>query len=441
LADNFTGEEHPEDLEGLNDLKGKFPLSTTSKNVDQQKTGLRSLPRNVWAVSLTSFLMDISSEMVINILPLFLFNVLGVRTSIIGLIEGIAEATASILKLFSGWLSDRLHGRKWLAVAGYGLSAITKPFFLIASTWEAVAAVRWVDRVGKGIRTAPRDALVADSVEEKQRGLAFGFHRAADTAGALLGIIIALAVVWIVQANAVDLSDKTFHIVVWISLLPAFLAVLSLAVGAKDVAVAGQRAAPRFAFKALGKPFMVFMAIVGIFTLGNSSDAFLVLRAQNLGMSVTGVLIMLAVFNLIYSLVSTPAGRLSDRIGRRKLIVGGWLVYGFIYLGFGLARSSLQIGVLYAFYGLYYGLAYGTSNALIADLVAENVRGTAYGTYNALIGIMAFPASVIAGVLWQGVNGWKGFGPSAPFLFGAAMALLAALLMAVWMPRYLVRQN
>jgi MFS family permease len=410
---------------------------TTSPKENLQASGLRSLPRNVWAVSLTSFFMDISSEMVINILPLFLFNVLGVRTSIIGLIEGIAEATASVLKLFSGWLSDRTHGRKWLAVAGYGLSAITKPFFLVASSWEAVAVVRWVDRVGKGIRTAPRDALVADSVQENQRGLAFGFHRAADTAGALLGILIALAAVWIVQANAVDLSEKTFHVVVWLSLLPAFIAVLTLIVGAKDVAVASQRAAPRFAFKALGKPYMVFMVIVGIFTLGNSSDAFLVLRAQNLGMNVTGVLIMLAVFNLIYSLVSTPAGGLSDRIGRRTLIVGGWLVYGLIYLGFGLARSSLQIGVLYALYGLYYGLAYGASNALIADLVAENVRGTAYGTYNAMIGVIAFPASVIAGVLWQGMSGWKGFGPSAPFLFGAAMSLLATFLMAFVMPRFM----
>jgi MFS family permease len=414
---------------------------TTSLNTENQKAGIRSLPRNVWAVSLTSFFMDISSEMVINILPLFLFNVLGVRTSIIGLIEGVAEATASILKLFSGWLSDRLHGRKWLAVAGYSLSAIVKPFFLIAASWELVAAVRWVDRVGKGIRTAPRDALVADSAQESQRGLAFGFHRAADTAGALLGITIALIAVWIVQANAVDLSDKTFHVVVWISLLPAFLAVLSLVIGAKDVAVAGQRAAPRFAFKALGKPYMVFMVIVGIFTLGNSSDAFLVLRAQNLGMTVTGVLIMLAVFNLIYSLVSTPAGKLSDRIGRRKLIVSGWLIYGLIYLGFGLARSSLQIGVLYAVYGLYYGLAYGTSNALIADLVTSDVRGTAYGTYNALIGIIAFPASVIAGVLWQGAYGWNGFGPSAPFLFGAAMALMAAALMGVWMPRYIIKKS
>ena len=224
----------------------------------RMKSMIGKLPRNVWAVSLTSFFMDISSEMVINILPLFLANVLGVQTSIIGVIEGFAEATASILKLFSGWLSDKLGGRKWLAVAGYGLSAVTKPFFYFANTWGLIAGVRWADRVGKGIRTAPRDALVADSVTKEARGLAFGFHRAADTAGAMLGLLIALGVVWLAQSNALDLTKSTFQTVVLISLLPALLAVLSLAIGAKDVAVTGQRAAPKFSLRSMGKPFMVF---------------------------------------------------------------------------------------------------------------------------------------------------------------------------------------
>jgi MFS family permease len=401
----------------------------------EPKSGVRNLPRNIWAVSLTSFFMDVSSEMVINILPLFLFNVLGVRTSIIGLIEGVAEAMASLLKLFSGWFSDRLRARKWLAVVGYGLSALSKPFFLVANSWQAVAAVRWVDRVGKGIRTAPRDALVADSVPENQRGLAFGFHRTADTAGALVGLLIALFVVWRLQAAATSLNLDTFRTIVLISLLPAFVAVLILAIGVRDVPVVGQRAAPRFAFGALGKPFIVFMVIVGIFDLGNSSDAFLVLRAQNLGMSVTGILTMLVVFNLVYTLVSTPAGALSDRIGRRKLVIGGWLVYSLIYLGFALASTRLHVWVLYVIYGLYYGLAFGTSKALVADMVGPELRGTAYGTYNAVLGILDFPASLIAGLLWQGLGGWSGFGPSAPFIFGAALSLLAALLLATWLPR------
>ncbi len=402
-----------------------------------KKMTLRKLPRNVWAVSLTSFFMDISSEMVINILPLFLSNVLGIRTGLIGVIEGIAEATASMLKLFSGWLSDKLGGRKWIAVAGYGISTLAKPFFLFTNSVAAIAGARWVDRIGKGIRTAPRDALVADSVDSKNRGFAFGFQRAADTAGAMLGILIALLVVWLVQKNAQVLNLDTFRLIVLISLIPAVLAVLSLAIGARDVKLKEKQELPRFAFRSLGKPFVVFMVIVGIFDLGNSSDAFLVLRAQERGLSVPGILAMLAAFNLIYTLVSAPAGRISDRIDRKKMIIGGWIVYGLIYLGFAFAQVSWHVVVLYILYGFYYGLAYGTTKAMIADLVPENLRGTAYGTYNAVLGILDFPASLIAGLLWQGAGTWQGFGPSAPFLFGGGLALAAAILMAFWMPQTL----
>ena len=407
--------------------------------MEEKKDGLfskiKKLPRNVWAVGFTSFFMDVSSEMVINIIPLFLANVLGVQTAIIGLIEGLAEATASILKLFSGWLSDKIGARKWLAVLGYGFSALTKPFFYIANTWGMVAGVRWTDRVGKGIRTAPRDALVADSSTPENRGLAFGFHRAMDTAGAMFGLIIAVVIVWLAQGETLTLSRPTFQTIVLFSLIPAFLSVLSLAVGAKDVPVKKDAKLPKFAFKNLGKPFMIYLVIAGIFTLGNSSDAFLVLRAQNLGVSVLGILLMLVVFNLLYSLISAPAGMLSDRVGRRKLIVGGWIVYALIYLGFAISGQAWQVWVLYVVYGLYYGLAYGTANALVADLVPENMRGTAYGTYNAVIGLLAFPSSLIAGILWQGVGSWSGFGASAPFYFGAVLAMLSALLMVVWMPK------
>ena len=399
------------------------------QNTQSDKRGIKQLPRNVWAVGFTSFFMDISSEMVINILPLFLANVLGVKTSVIGLIEGVAESTSSILKLFSGWLSDKLRGRKWLAVIGYGLSALVKPFFYIANSWGVGAAVRWVDRVGKGIRTAPRDALVADSVDAKTRGLAFGFHRAMDTAGALLGICIAALVVWLTARNSQSLQLKTYQTIVLFSLVPAFLSVLSLILGAKEVKVSGQRAAPKFSLKSMGKPFTIFLVIVSLFTLGNSSDGFLVLRAQNLGVSVLGILLMLAAFNLIYSLVSTPAGSLSDRIGRRRLIIGGWLVYALIYFGFAAAQSKWQVWGLYAAYGIYYGLAHGSANALVADLVPENLRGTAYGTYNAVIGLLALPASFIAGLFWQKVS------PATPFYFGGGLALLAVVLMIFWMPK------
>jgi MFS family permease len=399
-----------------------------------KKNPIRELHPNIWAVSLTSFFMDISSEMVLNILPLFLSSVLGVKTNIIGIIEGVAEATSSVLKVFSGWLSDKLRSRKWLAVAGYGISALAKPFFYLASSWEAIGAIRWADRVGKGVRTAPRDALVADTVKPEQRGLAFGLHRAADTAGAMLGILIAAFVVWKVQAAGSSLQESTFRTIVLISIIPAILAVISLAVMTREKKPEGETQAPKISFKGLGKNFMFFMIIVGIFDLGNSSDAFLVLRAQERGMTTLHILLMLAVFNLVYTLVSTPAGMISDKIGRKKLIVGGWTMYALIYLGFALAQNVTQIWMLYVAYGLYYGMAYGTAKAMLSDLVPADLRGTAFGTYNAVLGILDFPASLIAGLLWSGAGSWQGFGPSAPFFFGAGLATIAIVMMLLWKP-------
>ncbi len=401
---------------------------------EPKKNPIRDLHPNIWAVSLTSFFMDISSEMVLNILPLFLSSVLGVKTNIIGIIEGVAEATSSILKIFSGWLSDKLRSRKWLAVAGYGISALAKPFFYLASSWEAIGAIRWADRVGKGVRTAPRDALVADTVKPEQRGLAFGLHRAADTAGAMLGILIAAFVVWKVQAAGSSLQESTFRTIVLISIIPAVLAVISLAVMTREKKPEGVAKAPKISFKGLGKNFMFFMIIVGIFDLGNSSDAFLVLRAQERGMTTLHILLMLAVFNLVYTLVSTPAGMISDKIGRKKLIIGGWTMYALIYLGFALAQNVTHIWLLYVAYGLYYGMAYGTAKAMLSDLVPKDLRGTAFGTYNAVLGILDFPASLIAGLLWSGAGGWNGFGPSAPFFFGAVLATIAIVMMLIWKP-------
>jgi len=390
---------------------------------------LRGLPRNIWAVSLTSFFTDISSEMLINLLPLFLANVLGVGTAVIGLIEGVAESTASLLKVFSGWFSDLVHRRKWLAVAGYGLSTAAKPFFYLAGAWPTVAGARWVERVGKGIRTAPRDALVADSIDQKDRGLAFGFHRAADTAGAVLGILGALAAVWVTQGGAEELAAGTFRTVVLISLVPAALAVLILALGAREARQPSAETKLKVGFRGLGRPYLLFLVIVGLFELGNSADAFLVLRAQDLGSNVVGILGMLVVFNLVYTLLSTPAGALSDRVPRKVIIIGGWLVYALIYLGIGLAGRTWNMWVLYAAYGAYYGIAFGTAKALVADLVPAHLRGTAYGAYSTVIGVLSLPASVIAGALWQAIS------PGAPFFFGAALAFVAAGALWAWQPQ------
>ena len=397
-----------------------------------EKEPLAKLPRNVRIVALTSFLTDVSSEMVINTLPLFMKNVLGVKTSVIGLIEGVAESASSLLKMFSGWLSDKLRKRKALAVLGYGISALSKPLFYFSRSWGMVAAARWGDRVGKGVRTAPRDALVADSTSAAQRGHAFGFHRAADTAGAFCGLLIALAITWFLQKGSGELLGGTFRIIVLASLLPAFIAVIVLALGVRETAVSGAARLPKFAFKSLGGDFRYFVVMVGIFELGNSSDAFIILRAQERGLPVVGILAMLLAFNFVYSAVALPAGKLSDRVGRRRVLMGGWAIYAVAYLGLAMARSTAHIIVLFILYGAYYGLSYGTGKALVADLVPAESRGMAYGTYNAVLGLTDLPASFLAGILWGGAGNWGGFGPAAPFYFGALMALLALLLIARW---------
>ncbi len=276
------------------------PNSTTDP-AQPAKTGvLSSVPRNVWAATLTSFLNDISSEMIFTLVPLFLANVLGVSTVVIGLIDGTAETTSSLLKGFSGWLSDRLGKRKWLAVAGYGLSSLAKPFLYVVTSWYGVLAVRFADRAGKGIRTSPRDALIADSIDAQHRGIAFGLHRAGDTAGAMIGLIIALLVVLATQSQALDLSRATFQELVLIGVIPGLLAVIVLAVGVREVSgkssesqsAASEPPAPRvsLSLRAMNKDFRFFLLVIAIFTLGNSSDSFLILRAQERGLNVAGVL-------------------------------------------------------------------------------------------------------------------------------------------------------
>jgi MFS family permease len=291
-----------------------------------------------------------------------------------------------------------------------------------------VLGVRVADRLGKGIRTAPRDALVAGSIDDKQRGLAFGLHRAGDTAGAFFGLLIAALIVWLTEKGAADLTRNTFQIAVLVSIIPAVLAVVVLAIGAHDVASGGKSSTPILSLKGMDSRFKLFMLVLVLFTLGNSSDAFIILRAQERGLDVLQIMLMLMTFNLIYSVLAGPLGALSDKVGRRRLIIFGWISYGLVYLGFALSHTGWEIWGLYGFYGIYYAATEGSAKALIADLVPAARHGTAYGLYNAAIGLTAFPASAIAGLLWQGAFGWHGFGPAAPFFFGAGLALLAGLL-------------
>jgi MFS family permease len=393
------------------------------------RSPLRRLPRNVWVMSATSLLNDISSEMLLNLIPFFLANILGVRTAVIGLIEGVAETTASLLKIYFGALSDRFGKRKPFAVAGYTLSALTKPLLYFASAWGWVLGVRVADRIGKGIRTAPRDALIADSIDDKQRGLAFGLHRAADTLGAFLGLGIAAFIVWRTQAQAALLSLDTFKLVVLVSIIPGVLGVLVLASGAREVTGTGTGVeVKRLSLKEMDPRFRYFLFVLVLFTLGNSSDAFILLRGQERGLSILQVMGMSLTFNAIYTVFAGPLGAWSDSVGRRRLMLGGWLAYGLVYLGFAFSRSGWQVWALFTLYGLYYAATEGAARALVADLVPSAQRGGAYGLYNAAIGITVLPASLIAGLLWQGIGTWTGFGPSAPFFFGALMALLAGFL-------------
>jgi MFS family permease len=318
-------------------------------------------------------------------------------------------------------------------VIGYGLSALAKPLLFFANSWLWVLGVRFTDRVGKGIRSAPRDALLAASTPEDRRGLAFGLHRAADTAGAFTGLLIAALVVWATQATASELSRSTFQTMTLVSIIPAVLGVLVLALGAREIASRKTgKSERRFKFTGLDSRFWAFLAVVVIFTLGNSADAFIILRAQERGLTVLQVLGMLLTFNAVYSLIASPAGALSDRIGRRKVLIAGWVVYGLIYLGFAAADTGAQIWLFYGIYGLYYALTEGASRAFVADLVPQEQRGTAYGYFNAGIGLAALPASLIAGILWQGIGGWGGLGPAAPFYFGASLAILSVFLFVVW---------
>ena len=394
------------------------------------KNKLRRLHPNIWIVTATSLLTDISSEMIVYLIPLFLSNVLGVRMAFIGLIDGVAETTASLVKIYSGALSDKIGKRKWLTVLGYAISTVAKPFLYFANAWGWVLGIRFADRVGKGIRTAPRDALVAASTDESNRGFAFGLHRAGDTAGAFMGISIAALIIWLTQTNQALLGLNTFRIAVLASIIPAVLAVIVLSAGLTEVGTAGKGSGVmRLSLKGMDARFKSFLFIVVLFTLGNSSDSFIILRAQERGLSVLQTMFMLMTFTAIYTILSGPLGALSDKVGRRKLIIGGWFAYGLVYLGFALAQTGWQIWMLFGLYGIYYAATEGVAKALVADLVPEAQRGTAYGLFNAAIGITALPASFLAGLLWQGAGTWAGFGPSAPFLFGAGLALFASLLL------------
>ncbi len=377
-----------------------------------ERSPVPGISRNVWWFGITSFCTDISSEMLYPLVPIFVTVTLGAPATIVGLIEGVAEATASFLRLFSGWVSDRLGRRRGLVIAGYALSALGKPLLATAGPWLVVLLARFIDRVGKGVRTSARDALLADSATPANRGRAFGFHRSADTLGAVLGPLLAIPLLAV--------THERLRLLFVLSVIPAACGLAALS--AVSDRSPGPRPAvlPRLSFGALDPSFRRYLLALAIFALGNSSDAFIILRGRQLGLSLVTVILAYATYNLIYSLSAYPAGILSDRIGRRPMIVAGFAFFAAVYLGFAVIGAGWQLWGLLAVYGLYNGLTDGLTRALAADLSAPHVRGTALGWVHMVLGAGALLASLVAGALWTAI------GPSAPFFYGAALATVAA---------------
>jgi MFS family permease len=382
----------------------------------------RGLSRNVVILGFVSLLNDGASEMIYPLLPTFLTTVLGAGPEALGVIEGIAEATASLLKLYSGYISDRVKKRKGWIVAGYTISNVIRPLIAFTTSWLYVLALRFSDRVGKGLRTSPRDAIIADSTPVEYRGKAYGFHRAMDHSGAIVGPLAATALLLVFHDNV-----KTIFL---LSFIPGLLAVFMLLFGLREKQPEVPRAAStmvnfRSAWAEMPSGFRKYLGIILLFALGNSTDAFLLLRAQQLGVAVTLLPTIWVVLHIVKMSFSVPAGILSDRIGRKKVIVAGWTVYALVYAGFGAATHYWHAWALFAVYGIYFGLTEGVEKALVADFAPAYLRGSSFGLYNLVIGIGALPASLLFGIVWQK------FGAAAAFGMGAGLALAASILLAM----------
>jgi MFS family permease len=383
----------------------------------------RNIPRGVWALGIVSLFMDISSEMVHSLLPVFFVSVIGMSYTAVGLIEGIAQGIALITKVFSGVLSDYLGRRKPLALVGYGLAALTKPVFALASTAGWIVSARFLDRVGKGIRGAPRDALIADITPEEVRGASYGLRQSLDSAGAFIGPLIALFLMMLLAGD--------IRAVFWFAFIPAILSVLVLWFGVREPRQHrdGTVAKPPLHFrdiKKLDKSYWIIVLIGAVLMLAGFSEAFLVLRAQQIGLSLSLIPLVFIVMNVVYTLSAYPAGVLSDRLGRPGLIVAGFIVLIFADIVLALATGIWQVMAGVALWGLYMGLTQGVLAALVADSAPDYLRGTAFGVFNLVSGVALLLASAIAGLLWDQL------GPSAPFV---ASAILATLALVFWVLR------
>jgi MFS family permease len=388
-----------------------------------EKKKIMGLSPNVAVLGGVSLFTDISSEMLYPLVPIFLTTVLGAPVAALGLIEGAAEGTANVLKIFSGWWSDRTGRRKPFVIGGYGLSAFSKPLLALAAGWPFVLLMRLADRSGKGLRSAARDALIADYTGEKDRGKAFGLHRAMDSMGAVLGPLLAL---WFMSHYGE--SPEAYRKVFLWAFLPAALGVMLLFI-VKERPFSAKFKKPSFGWGIFNKDLKVFLLVNLVFYLGNSSDAFLILRAKDMGLSMVTVILAYVLYNLVYSLASLPAGILADRLGKRRVFFIGLLVFSAVYFGFALLGDPKWIWMLFAVYGLYTAMTDGVGKAYVSVLVGESHRATALGAYNMIAGLAGFLASLAAGLLWTAL------GPQAAFIYGGAAAALAAALFWVLVKR------
>ncbi len=396
-------------------------LSAAGEEAAVPDSPVPGIKRPVFILAIVSFLTDISSEMVYPLVPLFLTSVLGAPLAAVGLIEGFAESSTSVLKTVSGWLSDRLRVRKPLVLLGYSLSAVAKPLLAAAYVWPAALGVRFLDRAGKGVRTAPRDALVADVTPQRLLGRAFGFHRSVDTLGAVVGPAVGLGLL--------AASNENFRLIFLLALVPAAAGVVLLAFVPERRPPADDGSGPGVPLRGLGAGFYAFLAVSLVFALGNSSDVFLILRSKDLGLSNGQAVAAYIVFNAVYAALAAPAGIASDRLGRRNVIGLGFLVFAAVYLGFALAGGGALAWPLFAVYGFYMALTEGVGRAFVADFVPARERATALGVYQGAVGGMVLLSSVMAGLMWDHID------PAAPFFLGGATALAAFALLLAVLPR------
>lgn len=381
---------------------------------------IKSKFNNVFFIGLISLFGGISQDIFVPILPLYLANILHFDKSFIGFTEGLVTSSASIFKIIAGFLSDKFRKNKPIVFAGYLLSLIARPLLAILTSGAGVLTLRFIDGVGKGIKDTPKDALIADSTKIETRGKGFGIVRALDTFGSVVGPLLLFALLFLLNNNSLK-----YHYIFFITTIPLIFTLGILTIFVKEVKIEKQEDKTNLK-TALPLRYYLFLGIVLFFSIGNSSDVFLILRAQNVGVTLLAIPLVYALFNFIYASASIPLGSLSDKIGRQKVIILGWLAYALAYLGFGLANSSLAIWLLFAFYGIYYATTEGVAKAYIADVTTPEHRGKAYGLYNSLIGLVTLPASIIAGFMWDKIN------PSAPFLFGSVIAIISVVLLFIY---------